>query len=50
MISYLALIQTYVVGTPKNRLAETILLSTHNIGFGGQISILEQENPPYLEL
>ena len=26
----------YVVGTQKNRLTETILLSTHNIGFNGQ--------------
>ena len=29
---YLTL-KTYVVGTQKNRLGETILLSTHNIGF-----------------
>ena len=29
------------MGTQKNRLGETILLSTHNIGFGGQIRILE---------
>ena len=29
----------YVVGTQKNRLTETILLSTHNIGFQGQIRI-----------
>ena len=43
MISILALIKTYVVGTQKNRLTETILLSTHNIGFGDQISMLERE-------
>ena len=47
MISLLALIKTYVVGTQKNRLIETILLSTHNIGFGGQMSM---KNTPYLEL
>ena len=29
--------------TQKNRITETILLSTHNIGFGGQIRILEHE-------
>ena len=43
MISLLALIEIDVVGTQKNRLTETILLSTHNIGFGGQIRILEHE-------
>ena len=41
MIYLLALIKTYVVGTQKNRLM--ILLCTHNIGFGGQIRILELE-------
>ena len=35
--------KAYVVGTQKNRLTETILLSTHNIGFGGQIRILDHE-------
>ena len=44
MISLLALIKTYAVGTQQNRLSETILLSTHNIGFKGQIRILEHEN------
>ena len=29
------------MGTQKNRLTETILLSTHNIGLAGQIRILE---------
>ena len=43
MISLLALIKTYGVGTQKNRLTETILLSTHNIGFGSQISNLGHE-------
>ena len=46
MISLLALIITYVVGTQKNRLTETILLSTHNIGFGSQIRILEHDKYP----
>ena len=41
MISILALIKTFVVGTQKNRLTETIILSTHNIGFGGQIRSLK---------
>ena len=27
-------IQTYVLGAQKNRLIETVLLSTHNICFG----------------
>ena len=31
------------MGTQKNRLTETILLSTHNIGFGCRIKILEHE-------
>ena len=38
-----SLIKTYVVGTQKNFLTEMILLSTHTIGFGGQIRILEHE-------
>ena len=29
------------MGTQKNRLTETIILSTHNIGLEGQIRILE---------
>ena len=33
----------YVVGTQKKHLTETILLSTHNIGFECQIRILEHE-------
>ena len=28
---------TYVVGAQKNRLIETVLLSTHNISFGKEI-------------
>ena len=28
---------TYVLGSQKNRLIETVLLSTHNIGFGLEI-------------
>ena len=51
MISLLALIKTYGVGTQKNRLTETILWSTYNIGFGGQIRILEHEKRSFnLEL
>ena len=38
------------MGTLKNRLIETILLSTHNIGLEGQIRILELSKRPYLEL
>ena len=38
--------KSYVVGTQKNRLTETILLSTHNIGFECQIRILEHEKCP----
>ena len=34
----------YIVGTRKNRLTETILLSTHNIGLADKISSLEQAN------
>ena len=45
IISHLALINTYAVGTQKNRLIETILLITHNIGFEGQIRILDHERP-----
>ena len=40
----------YDVGTQKNRLTEMILLSTHNIGFKGQITILEHAKPGFLEL
>ena len=36
----------YDEGTQKNRLIETILLSTHNIGLEGQIRILEQAKRP----
>ena len=43
MIFIFAFIKTYVMDTQKNRLTETILLSTHNIGFGGQMRILEHE-------
>ena len=32
--------ESYVVGTQKNRLSDTILLSTHNIGVQVQIRIL----------
>ena len=39
-LSY-SLSETYVVGTQKNRLIETILLSTHKIGLEDQIRILE---------
>ena len=35
-----------MVGTQKNRLNETILLSTHNIGFECQMRILEHEKLP----
>ena len=31
-------IKTYVVGAHQNRLGEAILMSTHNIGFYGEIS------------
>ena len=34
------------MGTQKSRLTETIILSTHNIGFEGQIRILEHEQCP----
>ena len=37
------------MGTQKNRLSETIILSSHTIGSEDQIRILEQ-NAPYLEL
>ena len=30
-------IETYVLGAKKKRLNETVLLSTHNICFGGKI-------------
>ena len=30
-------VKPYSVGTQKNRLSETILLSTHNLGFSGVI-------------
>ena len=30
-------ILTFVLGAQKNRLIETVLLSTHNICFGGEI-------------
>ena len=30
---------TYVFGAQKNRLIETVLLSTHNICFGGEIKL-----------
>ena len=43
MTPLLAIIKTYVVCTQNDRLTEMILLSTHNIGFGGQIRILEHE-------
>ena len=36
----------YAVGTKKNRLNETILLSTHNIGLEGQIRILKHAKRP----
>ena len=38
--------KSYVVGTQKNRLTDTILWSTLNIGFECQIRILEHENIP----
>ena len=34
------------MGTQNNRLTETILLSTHNIGLDGQIMILEHAKRP----
>ena len=43
----------YAVGTQKNRLIDTILLSTHNIGFWSQVMIWRCENKKlfsYLEL
>ena len=36
IFSYL-LGQTFVLGAQKNRLIETVLLSTHNICFGGEM-------------
>ena len=36
-------IKPYVVCTQKNRLTETLLLSTHDIGFECRIGILEHE-------
>ena len=36
----------YDVGTQKNRLSATIILSTHNIGYEGQIRILAHANRP----
>ena len=35
------------MGTQKNRLTETILLSPHNIGLEGQIRILEHSKHPF---
>ena len=50
---YLTL-KPYVVGTQKNRLSETILLSTHNMGLSGVIREIwmgkDQITPPYLVL
>ena len=43
-------LKLYVVGTQKNRLIETVLLSTHNIGFDGHVIIWGCENSSYLEL
>ena len=44
----------YVLGTQKNRLSETILLSTHNIGFAliikEKLRGKELNTPPYLDL
>ena len=34
MIIFLSIIKTCVLGSQKNRLSETVLLSTHNICFG----------------
>ena len=31
---FLSIILAYVLGAPKNRLIETVVLSTHNICFG----------------
>ena len=45
-IIFLDLTNTFVVGTQRNRLTESIILSTHSIGFRGQISILEHEKRP----
>ena len=36
----------YDVGTLKNRLTETILLSTHSIEFKGEMTILEPAKRP----
>ena len=38
--------EPYDVGTQKNRLTETILLSTHNIELEDQIGILENTKRP----
>ena len=48
---YLSYYSTYPydVGTQNNRLTETILLSTHNIGFKVKITILNLQNAAYLE-
>ena len=35
MISLLAIIETYVLGTQRNHLFETIVLNGHSIGFWG---------------
>ena len=40
----------YDVGTQKNHLIETILLSTHNKGLESQVRILEHAKNPYLKL
>ena len=34
VIIFLTITSTYVLGAQKNRLIETVLLSTHNICFG----------------
>ena len=39
-------IKPFNVGTQKNHLNETIILSTHNIGLEGQIRILEHAKRP----
>ena len=39
-------VKTYVVDTQKNHLIVVVLLSTHNIGFGGQIRILKHAKRP----
>ena len=38
-ISYPSVL-TYALGAQKNRLIETVLLSTNNIGFGWEIKIM----------